>query len=178
MRTPAKRLTLMPIAPIAEHTSFFEAGAVTIGVEYRLLTDEIVNQHMDTQNTHIDLGPDIDDRGVSLHVYTNDGNGASSERLRFDCFDEDPHYHYVDWDAGTNDIVQLDTVASGDSLAWALECIRTRLTQMLGRAGVEDTASVDSTALEGILPRVTECAYRVRYHNDDGATLQGALGSP
>ena len=175
MPSPAKRLTLMPIAPITEHTSFFEAGPVTIGVEYRLLTDEIVNQHMDKQNKHLDLGPAIDDRGVSLHVYTKRDDEPLTERLRFDCFDEDPHYHYVDWDAGTNDIVQLDTVAAGDSLAWALERIRTRLGQMLERAGVEDAGAVEPNALETVLPRVTDCAYRARYHHDDDVTLKGAL---
>lgn len=176
MPTPAKRLKLMPIAPVEEHTLFFEAGPVTIGVEYRLLTDAIVNQHMEHQQTQIDLGEGIDDRGVSLHVYTQTLQHERAERLRFDCFDEDPHYHYVDWEEGNNDIVQLDIIAEGDSLAWALDRIQTRLPQMLERAGVKDSpATVDSAALDAVMPRVTEAAYKARYHHDDDATLNGAL---
>ena len=171
----AKRYKLMPIPPIEAHCSFFEAGAVTIGVEYRLLTDDIVNQHMDKQGEHMNLGP-LDDRGVSLHVYGKGANGERVEHLRFDCFDEDPHYHYVDWDEGNNDIVQVDQVADGDSLAWALDRIRNRLPQMLERAGANETANkVDTTALEAVLPRVSEAAYRARYQHDDAATLKGAL---
>ena len=175
MPSHAKRYKLMPIAPIEQHTSFFEAGAVTIGVEYRLLTDDIVNQHMDRQGEHMDLGP-LDDRGVSLHVYGQGNGGERIEHLRFDCFDEDPHYHYVDWDEGNNDIVQIDQVADGDSLAWALDRIRTRLPQMLERAGAGATAGkVDTAALEVVLPRVSEAAYRARYQHNDAATLEGAL---
>ena len=175
MPSHAKRYKLMPIAPIEHHTSFFEAGAVTIGVEYRLLTDDIVNQHMDRQGEHMDLGP-LDDRGVSLHVYGQGNGGERIEHLRFDCFDEDPHYHYVDWDEGNNDIVQIDQVADGDSLAWALDRIRTRLPQMLERAGAGATAGkVDTAALEEVLPRVSEAAYRARYQHNDAATLEGAL---
>ena len=175
MPSHAKRYKLMPIAPIESHTRFFDAGAVTIGVEYRLLTDDIVNQHMDRQGEHMDLGP-LDDRGVSLHVYSQAGDGERVEHLRFDCFDDAPHYHYVDWDEGNNDIVQIDQVADGDSLAWALDRIRTRLPQMLERAGASTTAGrVDTTALEEVLPRVSEAAYRARYQHDDAATLEGAL---
>jgi len=176
MARHAKRYNLMPIPPVEEHTSYFEAGPITIAVEYRLLNDAIVNRHMDAQPERVDVGENIDDRGVSLHVFGVRDGGDPVEHLRFDCFDEDPHYHYVDWQGRTNDIVHIDAVADGDPLAWALDRIRTRLPQMLDRAGAGDVArSVDAAALEAALPRVSEAAYRARYHHDDATTLEGAL---
>ncbi len=176
MANPATRYSLMPIPPVEEHTSYFQAGPITIGVEYRVLNDEIVNQHMDAQQQRIDIGDNIDDRGVSLHVFASQNNGERLEHLRFDCFDDDPHYHYVNWQGEANDIVHIDAVADGDPLAWALDRIRTRLPQMLERAGADDVAQrVDASALEAILPQVSEAAYRARYHHDDRAILEGAL---
>jgi hypothetical protein len=61
-------------------------------------------------------------------------------------------------------------------LAWALDRIRTRLPQMLKRAGADDAArGVDTARLEEILPQVSEAAYRARYHHDDQEILEGAL---
>ena len=176
MANPATRYSLMPIPPVEEHTSYFQAGPITIGVEYRVLNDEIVNQHMDAQQQRIDIGDNIDDRGVSLHVFASQNNGERLEHLRFDCFDDDPHYHYVNWQGEANDIVHIDAVADGDPLAWALDRIRTRLPQMLERAGADDVAQrVDASALEAILPHVSDAAYRARYHHDARAILEGAL---
>jgi hypothetical protein len=117
----------------------------------------------------------FDDCGVSLHVF---GEVAGQERewLRFDCFGEDPHYHYVSWDVPANEVLHLDPIADGDPLAWSLERLRTRLPQMLVRAGAGELAQqIDPDALEGALPRIAEAAYRVRYHHDDEQTLRGAL---
>ena len=176
MAHPATRYTLMPIPPVEAHTHYFQAGPITLGVEYRLLNDEIVNQHMADQQQQIDIGDNINDRGVSLHVFGTNDDGVRLEHLRFDCFDQDPHYHYVNWQARTNDIVHFDAVADGDPLAWALDRISTRLAQMLERAGAGEVAQrVDPCAIESILPRVSEAAYRARYHHDDGATRYGAL---
>lgn len=176
MTSHAERQTLMPIPPVEQHTTYFEAGAITIGVEYRVLTDEIVNRVMQAQHKQASFAKGFDDRGVSLHVFARQHDGERQERLRFDCFDDDPHYHYVDWQAQTNDIVHMDPVADGDPLAWALERIHTRLPQMLERSGVGNLAGrVDPKALEAVLPRVSEAAYRARYHHDEQATLEGAL---
>lgn len=162
----ATRYTLMPIPPIETNTHYFKAGPITIGVEYRLLNDELVNQHMASEQQHIELPDNIDDRGVSLHVFGAHDNGEQLEYLRFDCFDDDPHYHYVNWQDKANDIVHMDVVADGDPLAWSLDRIRTRLAPMLERAGAQAAASgVDAPALEAILPRVSEAAYRARYQH-------------
>jgi hypothetical protein len=170
------RYDQMPIPPVEEHTERFDAGAVSFGVEYRLLTDAIAAASAIEGATGPDAaGAGFDDRGVSLHVFAEVG-GRRVEVLRFDCFQEDPHYHYVSWEARSNEMLHIDPVAEGDPLAWALERIRTRLPQMLERAGAGDAAArVDLRRVEAVLPRVTEAAFRARYHHDDAAILRGAL---
>jgi hypothetical protein len=174
------RYDQMPIPPVEAQTTWIDAGAVRIGVEYRLLTDAIA-AHAATaaaSGTDSSQGMSFDDRGVSLHVCGSGEGDAAREFLRFDCFEEDPHYHYVSWRAMSNEMIHIDPIADGDPLAWALERIRTRLPQMLERAGAAELAArVDARELERALPRVAEAAYRARYHSDEAAVLRSALGS-
>jgi len=166
------RYDLMPIPPVDAQTEVFEAGAVSIGVEYRLLTDAIAAAVVVDRGGGTDSAPSgLDDRGVSIHVFGEQG-GRRRELLRFDCFDEDPHYHYVCWDPPSNEMLHLDPVADGDPLAWALDRIRNRLGPMLVRAGAADVAArLDPRRLDEALPRIAEAAYRARYHHDDDETL-------
>ena len=165
------RYEVMPILPVEAHTERFEAGPISIGVEYRLLDDAITAAY----NTNNDSQFSIVDRGVSLHVFGKTGD-EESEYLRFDCFDEGPHYHYVSHARRTNEMVYLDPAAHGDSLEWALDCIRTRLPQMLTRAGARELASqVELARVEEILPKVAEAAYRARFVHDDEAIHALAL---
>ncbi len=70
------------------------------------------------------------DKGVSLHVCAVD---PAHEFLRFDVFDDDPHYHYVDTSGTANRVVAFDEVAHGDMLPWALDRLRSHLPAMLTR---------------------------------------------
>ena len=188
------RYDKMPIPPVAQQTEYFEAGPVTFGVEYRLLTDAIAAASASEDARGVDSAAEtgFDDRGVAIHVFGEDrdlsparpadagkagGEGSEQlEYLRFDCFDEDPHYHYICWKQRSNEMLHLDPVADGDPLLWALERIRTRLPQMLERAGAcELAARVDPRLVEQVLPRVSEAAWRSRYHHDDEAVLRDAL---
>ena len=165
------RYDVMPIPPVEAHTERFEVGPISIGVEYRLLDDAITAAF----NANNSSQPDFNDRGVSLHVFGTTGN-EELEYLRFDCFDEDPHYHYVSYARRTNEMVHLDPAAHGDSLEWALDCIRTRLPQMLERAGGGELASqVELARVEAILPKVAETAYRARFGHDDEAIRSAAV---
>jgi len=164
---------LMPIAPIEARTEWFEAGPIAIGVEYRLLDDAIAAAAeklaaVGSEGTGAAGAVGLDDRGVSLHVCALEG-GARVELLRFDCFQEDPHYHYVSWRERFNHMLHLDPVAEGDALAWALERIRTRLPEMLARAGAAELgARVDAAALARVLPRVAAAAERARATSGGG----------
>lgn len=173
------RYDLMPIPPVEAQTEWFDAGGVRIGVEYRLLNDAIAatSQVAAASGSDSGGGTGFDDRGVSLHVCVREGD-EFLEHLRFDCFQEDPHYHYVSWKDRSNEMLHVDPVADGDPLHWALECLRTRLAPMLERAGVQDASlRVDPRLLEELLPRVTEAAFRARFHADEEAVLLDALGT-
>ena len=172
------RYDIMPIPPVEAQTEWFDAGAIRLGVEYRLLNDAIAASAALIPASGDDPGAEtFDDRGVSIHVVGIDGDDAL-EYLRFDCFDEDPHYHYVCWGEKSNEIAHIDPVAEGDPLSWALDRIRMRLPAMLVRAGAQHIADrLEPERIERILPRVAEAAYRARYHHDaDERLLSDALG--
>ena len=42
MIAPGSRYTMMPVPIIPEHTEYIAAGALTFGIEYRILNDDIL----------------------------------------------------------------------------------------------------------------------------------------
>src|SRR5215510_16404305 len=74
------------------------------------------------------------DQGVCLQV-VGVVDGAERELLRFECFDNHPHYHYDP--AGSNVSVMLDATVTGNPLRWSMTQLRRKLPAMLGRAGYE-----------------------------------------
>jgi hypothetical protein len=168
---------IMPIPPLADQSHRFEMGPVSVWVEYRLLDDVIAEAHTVTEGYAGDIAT-IEDRGVSLHVFGPPSSkkvseDAEIEYLRFDCFEEDPHYHYVSYEQKTNEMVHLDPVAHGDPLEFALDCIRTRLPQMLERAGAAKLATkVGLKVIEQVLPKVAAAAYQARFEQHDEAAMR------
>ena len=152
--------SLPPIPPDPEHTTWVPAGGLSIGVEYRLLDDaEIEANYAGRALDEIrDMLKDrvVQDNGVSLHVAgAHDGH----EYLRFDLFEQDPHYHYIEPSGERQTIVQYDRVAMGEMLPWALHQLRHRLEPMLERAGgAELVAKVDRAGLDAGLVRVEALA--------------------
>ena len=171
------RYDVMPIPPVEAQTDWFEAGPVKFGVEYRLLDDAIAAAVvLEAASGDVAGLENIDDRGVSIHVFGNSG-GESLEYLRFDCFEEDPHYHYISWKDHSNEMIHIDPIADGDPLGWTLDRLRLRLPFMLERAGApEIAAKIDSRLVDDVLPRVAEAAYRARYNHEEAAVRNGALG--
>jgi hypothetical protein len=159
-----------PQPPVEEQTRRVPAGAVTFGVEYRALDPESLRAtYADNPAYLAELearSPEggFTDEGVSIHVWgTDDGH----EYLRFDVFADEPHYHYVHNTGASGDVVNnvidFDAVASGDMLAWALECLRTRLPEMLRAAGGDAVASaVDAAAVARAVDDVARLANAVR----------------
>ena len=86
------------------------------------------------------------DQGICIHVFGGPDD-QQDEVLRFDCFERQPHYHYV---CSKNDhYVPLDTAAEGDPVQWTLARLRTRLPAMLLEQGfrivmVPPTRSMDT----------------------------------
>jgi hypothetical protein len=147
------------IPPVAEQTTYLEVGVLSIGVEYRLLTDDIVDSNYegtkDAAEVDAQRPETLDDEGVSFHV-CDAGDGR--EYLRFDAFRDDPHYHYIHAE-GYQQIVVFDAAASGDMLEWTLSCLATRLPEMLRHAGARELADqVDLDAVTSALPDLADLA--------------------
>ncbi len=80
----------------------------------------------------------MDDQGLCLQVYSKINN-HDTEILRFDCFDQNPHYHYGP--ENHNIRLHMDKTTAGNSLGWTLGNVRNKLSTMVERAGYEDLAS-------------------------------------
>jgi hypothetical protein len=120
---------------MASETTRIEAGAVTFALQYRAL---------------------MPDQGVCIQVM-GDVSGQEKELLRFDCFDQSPHYHYAPRDR--NERHMLDKTTAGNPVGWAVKQLRTRLPEMLEHAGYEEVASrLDRDLVSSKLDDVAEAA--------------------
>jgi len=130
-----------PIPPDDAHTTYIDAGALRIGVEYRLLDDAELeaNYEGDEMKEVRDALGDatVEDNGASIHVL---GRKDGHEYLRFDLFEQGPHYHYIDLGGQQQPIIDFDTVALGEMLPWALTQLRDRIVPMLEHAGGKEIA--------------------------------------
>jgi len=144
------RYPQLPIPMVAEHCIAVDAGPVQLVVESRRLTNAII---ADTYGGTVEAPVVFDDFGATLHVC---GTANGLEHLRFDCFENEPHYHYIDQAAGANTVVRIDEVAVGDPVEFSLTCVERHLPDMLRHCGLEDLAdelvsrpdSVDTAIVE------------------------------
>jgi hypothetical protein len=137
------RYELMPIPMVPEHCITVAAGAVNLLVESRQLTDQILaDTYPDGEAP--DAAVHFDDFGASLHVC---GADDGIEYLRFDCFENEPHYHYIYPEPGANTIVRIDELALGDPIDFTLACVLNRLPEMLANTGA--VALVDTVRGQG-----------------------------
>jgi hypothetical protein len=146
------RYDVLPIPMVTEHCVPVDAGAVQLVVESRQLTNEIL---ADTYRGTVQTDIDFDDFGASLHVCgTTDG----LEYLRFDCFENEPHYHYIEPAVGANVVVRIDELAVGDPIEFSLACVEHHLPDMLRNCGVADLAD----EVEGQTDKVNAAVTAVR----------------
>ena len=94
----------------------FNAGAVDITLEYREL---------------------MPDQGLCVQVFGEVG-GEDVEILRFDCFDQMPHYHYGP--ANHNIRLNMDKTTVGNPFGWTMTNLRAKLPAMIRRSGYDDLA--------------------------------------
>jgi hypothetical protein len=136
-----KVYNIPPQPPDPENTRYLPAGAITFGIEYRDVDPEsLAATYADDPEQLAELeekSPEggFSDEGVSIHVCgTDDGH----EYVRFDVFDDEPHYHYIHRTPTgaevVNNVIDFDTAAHGEMLPWAIGCLRTRLPAMLTEA--------------------------------------------
>ncbi len=151
----------MGIRPLPENTEYVEAGAVTFGVEFRFLTYEVATAVYKGNQEKLDMladmkrrGVALNDTGVSIHAFGNDGDELA-EYLRFDCFDHDPHYHYMLDSRELYFRIEFDDEARRDTVAWTLDALGARLPEMLAEAGVPELAKrVEPDKVEAAIPKV------------------------
>jgi len=129
------RYSQLPIPMVEEHCIPVDAGAVQLVVESRRLTNAIIESTFAAGV--VDAKVSFDDHGATLHVCgTDDG----LEHLRFDCFEHEPHYHYIEHATGANTVVRIDELAVGDPIEFSLGCVEHHLPDMLRNCGVGDLA--------------------------------------
>jgi hypothetical protein len=134
----------LPVPAFAEHTVFVDAGAVRFGLEYRLLDEAtILAVYGDDARALFGgvrpagMSEVVKEDGLSLHVFDA---ATGEERLRFDCFDDAPHYHLLTPAQPRNVVIEHDP-SDGPLLEWALGRLATSLGPMLREAGAEHLAA-------------------------------------
>jgi hypothetical protein len=131
------RYEVLPIPMVVEHCIPVPAGAVHLVVESRRLTDQVLADTY-AEGAIPEAKVHYDDFGASLHVC---GAADGLEHLRFDCFELEPHYHYIEQHAQANTTVRIDEIAVGDPIEFALRCVELHLPDMLRNAGADALAS-------------------------------------
>ena len=119
-------------------TDIFEAGNIRFGLEMRRQTGG--------------------DGGLAIHVLADLAGTPGrvfteeTELLAFDCFREDPHYHYGP--RNKNHRIFWDKTLITDTLGWTLEQFKTKkLAAMLNRAGYPGVAAdLDQDLLDSVIP--------------------------
>jgi hypothetical protein len=161
-----KVYNIPPQPPAPENTRYLPAGALTFGVEYRDVDPESLAEAYAKDPAQLaeleENSPEggFSDEGVSIHVCgTDDGH----EYVRFDVFDDEPHYHYIHRTPNgaevVNNVIDFDTAAHGEMLPWAIECLRTRLPAMLTEAeGRHLVSQLDSELVGRVADEVQQMA--------------------
>jgi hypothetical protein len=102
------------------------------------------------------------DQGVCIQVVGN-VEGKETELLRFDCFDNHPHYHYGP--ENKNVRIMLDPTVAGNTIGWTRGQLRSKLPAMLARAGYEGVAiQLDPYLLTQTLTEVEAQAREMALH--------------
>ena len=157
---------VQPEPPDSENCRWFDAGAVKLGLEYRDVDpDRLAQAYAGSKEDLAEIlanSPEggFSDSGMSIHV-----NGAEDghEYLRFDAFEDDPHYHYVRPTHDHNHWVPFDSIAGGDMLKFAFACLRERLADMLTEAGgAAIAAQLDGAQQDSVIDQVERLAYQIR----------------
>lgn len=135
-------------------TELIDAGPVTFGVEYRFFYQ---------RDAEGELTDEVNDHGLSIHVYEGSSGLTAPEHLRFDCLLMRPHYHYINWAEQRQEHVWYDPASSGDMVEWSLDRLRNRLVPMLIEAGATQLINeIDPREVEAALSKVAGWADALR----------------
>ena len=142
-------------------TEIFEAGNIRFGLEMRRLMNG--------------------DGGLAVHVLADVGGSKGktyieeTELLAFDCFWQNPHYHYGP--RNKNHRTNWDLTIIDDPLEWTFEQFENRkLSAMIERAGYPGIAAdLDPEQIAAVLPAVKQRAFEMY---EEGERLTGHKGLP
>ena len=142
-------------------TEIFEAGNIRFGLEMRRLMNG--------------------DGGLAVHVLADVGGSKGktyieeTELLAFDCFWQNPHYHYGP--RNKNHRTNWDLTIIDDPLEWTFEQFENRkLSAMIERAGYPGIAAdLDPEQIAAVLPAVKKRAFEMY---EEGERLTGHKGLP
>ena len=159
---PLGKVGKIRIEPVAEHMRLFEAGAVRLGLESRELNDTAISKAFENDPEALAAAMAFNnnelpvDEGASLHVFEA---ATGEEILRFDMFEDGPHYHYMHKGEKYHIYVTYDVAANGDMLEWAKQALSERLDLLLTNAGWAGLADqVDPELVSAALAGVEEMA--------------------
>src|SRR5919109_1275381 len=92
------------------------------------------------------------DRGQSLQ-FLGEVDGKRVQLLRFDCFENQPHFHYDP--EGKNNQLRMDKTKVSDPIAWSMDYLRGNVASLVRIAGYSALADrLDEAALTAALPTV------------------------
>jgi predicted DNA-binding ribbon-helix-helix protein len=92
------------------------------------------------------------DRGPSLRIY-GDVEGKPVQLLRFDCFEQQPHFHYDP--EGKNNQLRMDKANVSDPISWSMDYLRGNVASLVRIAGYSALAEqVDEGMISAALPTV------------------------
>lgn len=125
-------------------TDIFEAGNIRFGLEMR-------KQASGDGGLAIHVLADL--AGTPGRVFTEE-----TELLAFDCFRQDPHYHYGP--RNKNHRIFFDKTLIPDTLGWTLEQFKSKkLAAMIERAGYPGVAAdLDQHLIDSIMPAMEKRA--------------------
>jgi 3-oxoacyl-(acyl-carrier-protein) synthase len=136
----------LPAIPVDwDVTRMIPAGVLELGLEFRNLDEDAIRQAFPDAQRDPDH-PVESDSGFSIHVFEA---STRVERLRFDCFHHDPHYHYLG-PGERNFSVAFDRAANGDMFQWTLGVLGAHVETMLAETGASDL-SVEATEFHAAL---------------------------
>jgi hypothetical protein len=137
--------TALPVPAFPEHTVRIPAGSVTFGVEYRHLDEDMIMAFYGPESRAkfgnerpAGMAAVVEEDGLSVHVFET---ATGHEVLRFDCFDDAPHYHLLDVPRSANRVYNHDAATDGRLLDWALASMRTDLRALVAAAGADEAAA-------------------------------------
>ena len=154
---------VLPVPAFPQHTVRIPAGSVTFGVEYRHLDEDMILEFYgpDSRAAFGNVRPagmaaTVEEDGLSLHVFDTE---TGHEALRFDCFDDAPHFHLLHPPTSRNRVYNHDADEHGPLADWALAQMRADLRTMVAESGATAAAAaLDDAQVAASLDLVEQVA--------------------